>query len=83
MRHDIATDSVDIAPNDRVGTKRYMAPEVLDVSVNRNHFESFKWADVYAFGLVLWEIARRCSIAGKLFSHQIKIKCLLYYFFLL
>lgn len=71
VRHDIATDSVDIAPNDRVGTKRYMAPEVLDVSINRNHFESFKRADVYAFGLVLWEIARRCSIGGIVEEYQL------------
>jgi len=54
-----------------VGTKRYMAPEVLDESINMNHFESFKRADVYALGLVFWEVARRCSIGGillKLFS---------------
>lgn len=65
MKHDTATDSVDIAPNHRVGTKRYMAPEVLDETINMAHFESFKRADVYSFGLVLWEIARRCSIGGK------------------
>ena len=36
-----------------------------------NHFESFKRADVYSLGLVLWEIARRCSIGGKgLFTHS-------------
>ena len=64
VRHDSATDAVDIAPNNRVGTKRYMAPEVLDETINMNHFESFKRADVYSFGLVLWEIARRCSIGG-------------------
>ncbi|XP_052079115.1 TGF-beta receptor type-1-like [Mytilus californianus] len=71
VRHDIATDSVDIAPNDRVGTKRYMAPEVLDATLNRTHFESFKRADVYAFGLVLWEIARRCSIGGIVEEYQL------------
>ncbi|KAK7506299.1 hypothetical protein BaRGS_00002411 [Batillaria attramentaria] len=64
VRHDSKTDSVDIAPNNRVGTKRYMAPECLDETINMNHFESFKRADVYSFGLVLWEIARRCSLGG-------------------
>jgi TGF-beta receptor type-1 len=64
VRHDSARDIVDIAPNHRVGTKRYMAPEVLDVSINMSHFESFKRADVYALGLVLWEIARRTSVGG-------------------
>ncbi|XP_062376620.1 TGF-beta receptor type-1b isoform X2 [Sardina pilchardus] len=62
VRHDSATDTIDIAPNHRVGTKRYMAPEVLDDSINMKHFESFKRADIYAMGLVFWEIASRCSI---------------------
>ncbi|KAJ8413282.1 hypothetical protein AAFF_G00092780 [Aldrovandia affinis] len=64
VRHDSATDTIDIAPNHRVGTKRYMAPEVLDDSINMKHFESFKRADIYAMGLVFWEIASRCSIGG-------------------
>ncbi|XP_071484644.1 TGF-beta receptor type-1-like [Diadema antillarum] len=64
VRHDSATDTVDIFPNNRIGTKRYMAPEVLDETINMNHFDSFKRADVYSFGLVLWEIGRRCSIFG-------------------
>lgn len=29
VRHDINTDTVDIPLNNRVGTKRYMAPEVI------------------------------------------------------
>ncbi|XP_069476685.1 TGF-beta receptor type-1 [Ambystoma mexicanum] len=64
VRHDSATDTIDIAPNHRVGTKRYMAPEVLDDSINMKHFESFKRADIYAMGLVFWEMGRRCSIGG-------------------
>ncbi|XP_014832057.1 TGF-beta receptor type-1-like [Poecilia latipinna] len=43
---------------------RYMAPEVLDDSINMKHFESFKRADIYAMGLVFWEIASRCSVGG-------------------
>uniref|UniRef100_A0AAY4AH31 Serine/threonine-protein kinase receptor n=1 Tax=Denticeps clupeoides TaxID=299321 RepID=A0AAY4AH31_9TELE len=64
VRHDSATDTIDIAPNHRVGTKRYMAPEALDDSINMSNFESFKRADIYAMGLVFWEMARRCSIGG-------------------
>ena len=71
VRHDSKTDSVDIAPNNRVGTKRYMAPECLEETINMNHFESFKRADVYSFGLVLWEIARRCSIGGIFEDYQL------------
>nr|VZI50181.1 unnamed protein product [Spirometra erinaceieuropaei] len=99
---------VDIGlPNHKVGTKRYMAPEILadeslderceadgiiacdsEISALRRcsptdykqnsilnsrtphpqgalglNFEGMKAADVYAFGLVLWEIFRRCFTA--------------------
>lgn len=59
------TNEVDIPPNTRVGTKRYMPPEVLDESLNRNHFQSYIMADMYSFGLILWEVARRCVSGGK------------------
>ncbi|KYN01517.1 Bone morphogenetic protein receptor type-2 [Cyphomyrmex costatus] len=45
-----------------VGTLRYMAPEVLDGAVNLRDCESsLKQIDVYAMGLVLWELITRCS----------------------
>uniref|UniRef100_A0A1B6EC83 Serine/threonine-protein kinase receptor n=1 Tax=Clastoptera arizonana TaxID=38151 RepID=A0A1B6EC83_9HEMI len=71
VRHDVATDTVDIPLNNRVGTKRYMAPEVLEESMNMNHFDSFKRGDVYAFGLILWEIARRCNVGGIYDEYQL------------
>jgi len=44
-----------------VGTLRYMAPELLDGAVNLRDCEaSLKQIDMYAFGLVMWEIATRC-----------------------
>lgn len=46
-------------PNARVGTRRYMAPEVLDNTMNTRDFNSYLAADVYSFSLVLWELARR------------------------
>ena len=42
-----------------------MAPEVLDETINMKHFDSFKCADIYALGLVYWEVARRCNTGGK------------------
>ncbi|XP_008294317.1 activin receptor type-1B-like [Stegastes partitus] len=71
VRHDSATDTIDIAPNQRVGTKRYMAPEVLDETINMKHFESFKCADIYALGLVYWEITRRCNSGGVHEEYQL------------
>ncbi|XP_076304565.1 TGF-beta receptor type-1-like isoform X1 [Tachypleus tridentatus] len=68
VRFDSSTNSVDIPPNSRVGTKRYLAPEVLDETINLNHFDSFKRADIYAFGLVLWELARRCNVVGGMYE---------------
>lgn len=59
------TNEVDIPPNLRVGTKRYMPPEVLDETLNRSHFQSFITADMYSFGLILWEMARRCISGGR------------------
>ncbi|KAH9492437.1 hypothetical protein Btru_051109 [Bulinus truncatus] len=44
-----------------VGTLRYMAPEVFDGAVNLRDCEaSLKQIDIYALGLVLWEVASRC-----------------------
>lgn len=36
-----------------------------------NHFDAFKRGDVYAFGLILWEIARRCNIKGMYEEYQL------------
>lgn len=46
----------------KVGTLRYMAPEILEGAVNLRDCESsLKQIDVYALGLVLWELVSRCS----------------------
>ncbi|XP_013769486.1 bone morphogenetic protein receptor type-1B [Pundamilia nyererei] len=65
------TNEVDIPPNTRVGTKRYMPPEVLEETLNRSHFQSYIMADMYSFGLILWEIARRCISGGILEEYQL------------
>lgn len=112
VRHDVKNDTVDIPSTHRVGTKRYMAPEVrlrikqflslcvpfsirnilpldlsffsfnfyflfvrllkvLDETINTNHFDSYKRADVYAFGLILWEVARRCNYDNNFDEYQL------------
>ncbi|XP_028836010.1 bone morphogenetic protein receptor, type IBb isoform X2 [Denticeps clupeoides] len=65
------TNEVDVPPNTRVGTKRYMPPEVLDESLNRSHFQSYIMADMYSFGLILWEMARRCVLGGIVEENQL------------
>jgi len=69
VKHDAETDAVDFPPEMGAveeegsakvqGTKRYLAPEILDESINAQHFDSWKCADVYSLGLVFWELARR------------------------
>lgn len=51
--------------NPRVGTKRYMAPEVLDETIRTNVFESYKQTDIWALGMVFWEITRRTIVNGE------------------
>ncbi|KAG7278719.1 hypothetical protein CRUP_023368 [Coryphaenoides rupestris] len=58
------TNELDVGNNPKVGTKRYMAPEVLDDSIQTDCFESYKRVDIWALGLVLWEIARRTVSNG-------------------
>ena len=68
VRHIPGTDTVDLPSNTRNrkdGTKRYLAPEVLGEEINTSQLSSFKMADVYALGLVFWEIAWRCAIKSK------------------
>ena len=43
------------------GTKRYMAPELLEEKLNPKYFESFVRTDIYSFGIVLWEICWRSN----------------------
>ena len=46
----------------QVGTIRYMAPEVLEGAVNLRDCESaLKQVDMYALGLIYWEIFMRCT----------------------
>lgn len=62
--HKCEENYLDLGSNNKVGTKRYMAPELLDETLNPEIFDSFKCVDIYAFSLVMWEIARRCYAQG-------------------
>lgn len=53
----------------RVGTKRYMAPEVLSETLRTDRFDDFKMADMYSMALVMWEILIRIEIDGKSCLH--------------
>ncbi|CAH1099488.1 unnamed protein product [Psylliodes chrysocephalus] len=73
VRYNGTTETVDVPLTDRSGTKRYMAPEILAKTTNLDDFDSHKMADMYAFGLVLWEISRSyvlVNIPGVLLSFK-------------
>ena len=42
-----------------MGTNRYISPEILGEQFFDSEFKCYKQADVYSFGLVLWELCRR------------------------
>ncbi|KAJ0022586.1 hypothetical protein NQD34_014720, partial [Periophthalmus magnuspinnatus] len=55
----------------QVGTRRYMAPEVLEGAINFQR-DSFLRIDMYALGLVLWELVSRCKAAdGPVDEYQL------------
>lgn len=64
VKHDSESDKVDIASNNRVGTVRYMAPEIIQDMIDPSKFVGFKQADIYSLALVFWEIMRRCDEFG-------------------
>lgn len=54
----------------QVGTPRYMAPEVLQGSIIFKK-EYLFWIDMYACGLVLWELISRCSLNLSFHDYQL------------
>jgi len=57
----------------QVGTRRYMAPEVLEGAINFSR-DAFLRIDMYACGLVLWEIVSRCREVGEATSASTSYK---------
>lgn len=55
----------------QVGTRRYMAPEVLEGAICFNR-DAFLRIDMYACALVLWELLARCNAAeGPVGEYQL------------
>ncbi|VDP88061.1 unnamed protein product [Echinostoma caproni] len=53
----------------QLGTRRYMAPEVLDGAIQFSR-DAYLRIDVYAMGLVFWELMSRCTGTTK---HPIQV----------
>ncbi|CAL8297927.1 unnamed protein product [Merluccius merluccius] len=65
------TNETDVPLSLRVGSRRYMAPEVLNHSLNKTHFHDYIMADMYSYSLVLWEMSRRCVTGGMVEDYQL------------
>lgn len=54
---------VDLPSAKKVGTRRYLPPEVLSDENDTTYFEfdAFRMGDIYSFSLVLWELANRTT----------------------
>ena len=62
VRFESDKDELDTGtPNPRVGTVRYMSPEVLSDQLHAAAFQAFLHSDMYSSGLVLWELAWRTT----------------------
>ena len=44
---------------------------MLDETIDKNRFDSWKMADVYSLGLVFWELGRRCNVGGIYEEYQL------------
>ncbi|XGW30890.1 hypothetical protein V3C99_009674 [Haemonchus contortus] len=55
---------ISLPNSNKCGTVRYLPPEILDEKVESTKFEFYRTADMYAFGLVIWEVTRRTSCSA-------------------
>jgi len=62
---------VDVPPNTRQGTKRYMAPEVLDETLLTHHFDAYRKADIYALAITMWQMLSRHAPYGNENQHVV------------
>ncbi len=61
-----------LTPNDfiQIGTYRYMAPELLELAITHTSDALCK-VDIYALGLVMWEIVTQCYDYSSTVDYQL------------
>ena len=66
---------LEVKTNPRMPSYRYMAPEILqDLSTFDLHdIDDFQKGDVYAFGLILWELILRYEVKGESYWHVLHV----------
>lgn len=75
---DVQTRKINLPPTYKNGTVRYLAPEILNNTIDLNLFDSFLYVDIYCLALVFWEIGLR---TGELYYSYviIVIYCMVWY----
>ena len=59
VRFSSENNKLDVTANQiREGSQRYMAPECLNGCLNVHSIDELKFADIYSFALVIWELLR-------------------------
>jgi len=72
VKYDSENNDISFNDNPRLPSVRYMSPEILQKpDLICYTFETYQKADIYAFGLVLWEITRRYEVAGYPEEYQL------------
>ena len=77
----IITSLLTISNNDqqnkiiRTGTKRYMAPEILNKTININSLYQFQNAEMYSLALIFWELLRRTKfeLLNTIYIYEYKL----------
>ena len=72
---DSKTRVIDMPPTYRHGTVRYLAPEILNGTIDLTVFESLINVDIYCLGLVLWEVCLRTGEYNILMRWYYDIGC--------
>ncbi|KHN74717.1 TGF-beta receptor type-1 [Toxocara canis] len=61
---------LNLPDNNKCGTIRYLSPEVLSDSYPIHQFDAYKMSDMYAIGLIIWELATRCDANGDMQAYE-------------
>jgi TGF-beta receptor type-1 len=59
----------------RTGTKRYMAPEILNKTINIKSLYQFQNAEMYSLALIFWELLTRTKfeLLNKIYIYEYKL----------
>ena len=59
----------------RTGAKRYMAPEILNKTIDTKSLHQYQNAEMYSLALIIWETLQRTKFEylGSVYSYEYKM----------